>query len=198
MDCFWGRTYRGSHTGFLWYLRKCSQDWTERSLGCRKKAKNMAMFWRIHRWWWSWWWSYQFLRIVLFISLVLLSVHKKYTSIMAFQNNPKSVQKTKPASKILKVKQQWGVYNKKISFKHWKRAGHSKLWLMLKVFHLFKTLGLSIPWFYQMISFHAMQAETTAWIYFRRTTSITMSTNTRWKKFSFFSFQVSLLSIVIS
>ena len=74
---------------------------------------------------------------------------------------------TKPASKILIVKQQWGVYIKKISFKHWKRAGHSKRWLMLKVFHLFKTLGLSILWFYQMISFHAMQAETTAWIYFR-------------------------------
>ena len=105
---------------------------------------------------------------------------------------------TKPASKILIVKQQWGVYIKKISFKHWKRAGHSKRWLMLKVFHLFKTLGLSILWFYQMISFHAMQAETTAWIYFRRTTSITMSTNTRWKKFSFFSFQVPLLSIGIS
>ena len=105
---------------------------------------------------------------------------------------------TKPASKILIVKQQWGVYIKKISFKHWKRAGHSKRWLMLKVFHLFKTLGLSILWFYQMISFHAMQAETTAWIYFRRTKSITRSTNTRWKKFSFFSFQVSLLSIVIS
>ena len=105
---------------------------------------------------------------------------------------------TKPASKILIVKQQWGVYIKKISFKHWKRAGHSKRWLMLKVFHLFKTLGLSILWFYQMISSHAMQAETTAWIYFRRTTSITMSTNTRWKKFSFFSFQVPLLSIGIS
>ena len=34
---------------------------------------------------------------------------------MAFQNNPKSVQKTKPASKILKVKQQWGVYIKKLA-----------------------------------------------------------------------------------